>query len=58
MQYILTEEEYKNWEESVTGEFEGIGIVFSTDEDGNYVIKFKIIEWWESLRQRLRANGR
>ncbi len=34
----MTEEEYKTWMESVTGEFEGIGISFTTDEDGNYVI--------------------
>lgn len=34
----MTEEEYKTWMESVTGEFEGIGISFTTDENGNYVI--------------------
>lgn len=34
----MTEEEYNTWLESVTGEFEGIGISFTTDEDGNYVI--------------------
>ena len=34
----MTEEEYTSWIESVTGEFEGIGISFTTDEDGNYVI--------------------
>lgn len=34
----MTEEEYKTWVESVTGEFEGIGISFTTDENGNYVI--------------------
>lgn len=34
----MTEEEYTSWLESVTGEFEGIGISFTTDENGNYVI--------------------
>ncbi len=34
----MTEEEYTSWMESVTGEFEGIGISFTTDEDGNYVV--------------------
>lgn len=34
----MTEEEYTSWIESVTGEFEGIGISFTTDEDGNYVV--------------------
>lgn len=34
----MTAEEYKAYEESVTGEFEGIGITFSTDKDGNFVI--------------------
>lgn len=34
----MTEEEYETWMESVTGEFEGIGISFTTDENGNYVI--------------------
>ena len=34
----MTEDEYNTWLESVTGEFEGIGISFTTDADGNYVI--------------------
>ena len=34
----MTEEEYNTWLESVTGEFEGIGISFTTDENGNYVV--------------------
>ena len=34
----MTEEEYNTWLESVTGEFEGIGISFTTDEKGNYVV--------------------
>ena len=34
----MTEEEYTSWMESVTGEFEGIGISFTTDEYGNYVV--------------------
>lgn len=34
----MTEEEYTKWVESVTGEFDGIGISFTTDKDGNYVI--------------------
>lgn len=34
----MTEEEYQTWMESVTGEFEGIGISFTTDEEGNYVV--------------------
>lgn len=34
----MTEDEYKTWMESVTGEFEGIGISFTTDKDGNYVV--------------------
>ncbi len=34
----MTEDEYKTWIESVTGEFEGIGISFTTDEEGNYVV--------------------
>jgi carboxyl-terminal processing protease len=34
----MTEKEYSSWMDSVTGEFEGIGISFTTDENGNYVI--------------------
>lgn len=34
----MTAEEYDSYEESITGEFEGIGIVFSTDNDGNYTV--------------------
>ena len=26
-----------------------------TEEDGGYVLKFKVVEWWESLRERI--NG-
>lgn len=34
----MTAEEYDSYEESITGEFEGIGIVFSTDNDGSFVV--------------------
>lgn len=34
----MTEDEYNTWLESITGEFEGIGISFTKDADGNYVI--------------------
>ncbi len=34
----MTEDEFKTWMESVTGEFEGIGISFTSDVEGNFVI--------------------
>lgn len=34
----MTEEEYTSYKDSISGEFEGIGIVFSEDNDGNFVI--------------------
>lgn len=34
----MTEEEYESWSASVTGEFEGIGITFTTNADGEYII--------------------
>ena len=34
----MTAEEYKAYEDSIYGEFDGIGIVFSTDDEGNYVV--------------------
>lgn len=34
----MTAEEYDSYEDSITGEFEGIGIVFSTDNDGNFTV--------------------
>lgn len=33
-------------------------VALITGQDGNYVIKFKVIEWWEQLRQKLRADPR
>ncbi|MCI9596275.1 MAG: S41 family peptidase [Firmicutes bacterium] len=34
----MTSEEYTSWEDSTTGEFEGVGVVFTQDERGNYVV--------------------
>lgn len=34
----MTAEEYASYVESISGEFEGIGIVFSTNNDGKFVI--------------------
>lgn len=34
----MTEEEYRTYEDSVTGEFEGIGITFHENKKGDYVI--------------------
>lgn len=34
----MTKDEYKKWDESLSGEFEGIGVYISQDEDGNIVI--------------------
>lgn len=34
----MTSEEYTSWEDSATGEFEGVGVVFTQDEKGNYVV--------------------
>lgn len=34
----MTEEEYASWTASVTGEFEGVGITFTTNSDGEYII--------------------
>ena len=31
-------------------------VALITGQDGNYVIKFKMIEWWEELLQRLRTD--
>ncbi len=34
----MTKEEYQAWTDTTLGEFDGIGITFSTNEDGEYVI--------------------
>ncbi len=34
----MTTEEYQSWMESVTGEYSGIGITFTEDTEGNFVI--------------------
>ena len=34
----MTKEEYESWEASALGEYEGVGITFSEDEDGNFVV--------------------
>lgn len=34
----MTKEEYENWKASATGEYSGIGVTFSQDKNGNYVI--------------------
>ena len=34
----MTNEEYENWKSSATGEYSGIGVTFSQDKNGNYII--------------------
>lgn len=34
----MTSEEYASWEDSTTGEFEGVGVVFTQDQKGNYLV--------------------
>lgn len=34
----MTKEEYQSWSDSTTGEFDGIGITFSTNSKGKYVV--------------------
>ncbi len=34
----MTEDEYENWKSSATGEYSGIGVTFSQDKNGNYVV--------------------
>lgn len=34
----MTKEEYRSYEDSVTGEFEGIGITFTVNKKGDYII--------------------
>ncbi len=34
----LTKEEFSDWKSNVTGEYSGIGITFTQDNDGNYVV--------------------
>lgn len=36
--YYMTAEEYQEWYDKVTGTFFGIGIAFTQDEDGNFVV--------------------
>lgn len=36
--YYMTAEEYKEWANLVTGTFTGVGIAFSQDTDGSYVV--------------------
>lgn len=36
--YYMTAEEYKEWADKVTGTFSGIGVAFTQDEDGTYVV--------------------
>ncbi len=41
--YYLTAEEYKEWINKVTGVFYGIGVAFTQDESGSYVVN-RVIE--------------
>lgn len=34
----MTKEEYQSWTDSTLGEFDGIGVTFSTNRDGKYVV--------------------
>lgn len=34
----MTKEEYTSWTDSTTGEFEGVGVVFTQDTEGNYIV--------------------
>ncbi|MDD4367097.1 MAG: PDZ domain-containing protein, partial [Eubacteriales bacterium] len=34
----MTKKEYESWMASATGEFEGVGVTFTEDDNGNYVI--------------------
>ena len=36
--YYMTAEEYKEWTEKVTGTFYGIGVAFTQDDDGSFVV--------------------
>lgn len=41
--YYMTAEEYKDWKDKVTGTFYGIGVAFTQDENGDYVVN-RVIE--------------
>ena len=41
--YYMTEEEYKDWSDMVTGTFTGVGVVFTQDDEGIYVVN-RVIE--------------
>ena len=41
--YYMTEEEYKEWVDAVSGTFTGVGIVFTQDDEGIYVVN-RVIE--------------
>lgn len=34
----MTKEEYQSWSDSTLGEFDGIGVTFSTNKDGEYIV--------------------
>ena len=36
--YYMTADEYKNWADKVTGTFYGIGVAFTQDDDGTFVV--------------------
>lgn len=36
--YYMTADEYKEWADKVTGTFSGIGVAFTQDDDGDYVV--------------------
>lgn len=41
--YYMTEEEYGKWYDTIQGTFTGIGVVFTQDDDGTYVVN-RVIE--------------
>lgn len=41
--YYMNEEEYKEWSDMITGTFTGVGVVFTQDEEGSYVVN-RVIE--------------
>lgn len=53
----MTEEEYKSWSDTTLGEFDGIGITFSTNSKGEYVI-VSTIEGTPARKAGLKAGDR
>jgi len=53
--YYMTEEEYKDWSDKVTGTFTGVGVVFTQDDEGTYIVN-RVLEDGPAMQAGMKAG--